>query len=403
CIHQPCITSLENRNVLTVPSGTAHAQISPVSVFVTGTRWRGAFMYFITQKMMYLIYTVCVEKLKRTDPPPPTPGPRLKVHTLNLSCNRLSNLDHSLAPYTHLRTLDLSHNHLGHLPASLPRSLWELRASGNRIQFLEKNDTAYQWNLRELDLSHNRLERAVFINNTLPGLQALNLSHNHFWTVPTNMPPSLEVLDLSHNSLLQVLPGSLDRLASLARFYLHANRFSAVREGAFDGLDSLRLITLGDNQWMCKDPHSVGYLQAWVTRTPARVLGCPCHIRFTCGEAHLTRTGGWHFASYTLPPLLLPEKALTDTRHPGETPRTAGKPQEDGPSAPDMDTPTDVAFTVEEVVTSSTRRTTTLRTRSVKRASHGLGRNTSRGLVPWATLAICLNILLLIANDLLNY
>ncbi|XP_026885992.2 oligodendrocyte-myelin glycoprotein-like isoform X1 [Electrophorus electricus] len=330
-------------------------------------------------------------------------GLELKVHTLNLSCNRLSNLDHSLAPYTHLRTLDLSHNHLGHLPASLPRSLWELRASGNRIQFLEKNDTAYQWNLRELDLSHNRLERAVFINNTLPGLQALNLSHNHFWTVPTNMPPSLEVLDLSHNSLLQVLPGSLDRLASLARFYLHANRFSAVREGAFDGLDSLRLITLGDNQWMCKDPHSVGYLQAWVTRTPARVLGCPCHIRFTCGEAHLTRTGGWHFASYTLPPLLLPEKALTDTRHPGETPRTAGKPQEDGPSAPDMDTPTDVAFTVEEVVTSSTRRTTTLRTRSVKRASHGLGRNTSRGLVPWATLAICLNILLLIANDLLNY
>ncbi|XP_076842756.1 oligodendrocyte-myelin glycoprotein [Brachyhypopomus gauderio] len=334
-------------------------------------------------------------------------GLELNIHTLNLSSNRLYDLDHRLAPYTHLRTLDLSHNRLTHLPTSLPRSLWELHASGNRIRFLDKNDTAYQWNLRELDLSDNRLERVVFINNTLPSLRALNLSYNSFWTVPTNMPPSLQVLDLSHNSLVQVLPGSLDRLTGLAHFYLHANRFSAVSEGAFEGLSGLRLMTLGGNRWACEDPASVGYLQAWVTRTPGRVVGCPCHVWSSCGEAHLGRTGGWHFTAYTVSPRRPPERALTDAPHTEETPRTSVRlvrpRSEEGTSTPDVGTTTGMLFTVDTILTSSTRRTTTLRTRSVKRVNQELNRNIGQGNGSWAIFTISLNVLLLITNDLLNY
>ncbi|XP_076832043.1 oligodendrocyte-myelin glycoprotein isoform X2 [Brachyhypopomus gauderio] len=225
------------------------------------------------------------------------------INFLNLSHNRLQDLDGLLVHFAHLRTLDISHNRLRRLPSGLPRALWDIHASANRIRQLEKNDTAYHWNLQYLDLSNNQLERVVFINNTLPSLQALNLSHNKFWTVPTNMPHNLEVVDLSHNFLLQILPGSLDRMRQLNRFYLHANRFASLSEGAFEQLEALRLLTLGENPWACEEEENIAPLLQWAQRTPARVLGCPCYIRPTCGEAHLATGRSWHSASYTEPPL----------------------------------------------------------------------------------------------------
>ncbi|XP_076605898.1 oligodendrocyte-myelin glycoprotein-like isoform X1 [Chaetodon auriga] len=223
--------------------------------------------------------------------------------SLNLSYNRFHNLDDQLTAYTHLRFLDLSHNRLSHLPAGLPRSLWHLHAASNRLQLLDKNDTVYQWNLRMLDLSNNKLERAIFINNTLINLCTLNLSHNHFWTLPTNMPANLETIDLSHNLLVKVLPGSLDRLLRLTYFYLHANRFSTLPVGVLDRTTSLRVITLGDNPWACHLYADISYLVSWTQHTSARVLGCPCHTQPVCGGMRPGRTGGWHFASYNLPPL----------------------------------------------------------------------------------------------------
>ncbi|XP_040907956.1 oligodendrocyte-myelin glycoprotein-like [Toxotes jaculatrix] len=240
-------------------------------------------------------------------------GLQHNVRSLNLSHNRFHNLDGQLTTYTHLRILDVSHNRLSHLPTSLPRSLWQLHAASNRLQLLDKNDTAYQWNLRMLDLSNNKLERAIFINNTLINLCTLNLSHNQFWTLPTNMPMHLEAIDLSHNLLVKVLPGSLDRLPRLTHFYLHANRFSTLPFGVLDKMASLRVITLSDNPWACHLYADIAYLVSWTQHTPARVLGCPCHTESVCGGVRPGRTGGWHFASYNLPPLAASAQDLTST------------------------------------------------------------------------------------------
>lgn len=128
----------------------------------------------------------------------------------------------------------------------------------------------------------------VFINNTLPSLQALNLSHNRFWTVPTNMPHNLESIDLSHNYLAQILPGSLDRLPRLTKFYLHANRFSWLSEGIFDKLTVLEVITLGDNPWACEEEENITRLLRWAEQTRATILGCPCFTKPICGQSHMT-------------------------------------------------------------------------------------------------------------------
>ncbi|XP_067362425.1 oligodendrocyte-myelin glycoprotein [Channa argus] len=250
------------------------------------------------------------------------PGLQHNIRFLNLSFNSLQGLDSQLSHYAHLRTLDLSYNRLESLPPALPRSLWDLRAAGNHLRSLDKNDTAYHWNLKVLDLSDNELERVVFINNTLPSLQALNLSHNRFWTVPTNMPHNLECIDLSFNYLVQILPGSLDRLPRLAQFYLHVNRFSWLLEGIFDKLTGLQIMTLGDNPWACEEEENITRLQKWAEQTRATILGCPCYTKPICGQTHLGTPGrDWHSVLFTEPPLWVHNR---DVGHDGQSPaRTA--------------------------------------------------------------------------------
>ncbi|XP_072315429.1 oligodendrocyte-myelin glycoprotein-like [Eucyclogobius newberryi] len=213
------------------------------------------------------------------------PGLQHNIRSLNLSFNSLQSLNSQLSHYVHLRSLDVSYNRLDALPSALPRSLWDLRAAGNHLRALDKNDTAYHWNLRTLDLSGNALERIVFINNTLPGLQLLNLSHNRFWTVPTHMPHNLEAVDLSHNFLVQILPGSLDRLPKLHRFFLHNNKFSWLHGGVFGQLSALEVVTLGDNPWACEEEENMIRLLEWAEQTRATILGCPCYTKPICGRS----------------------------------------------------------------------------------------------------------------------
>ncbi|NXP11611.1 OMGP protein, partial [Thinocorus orbignyianus] len=195
---------------------------------------------------------------------------------LNLSFNQFVDLDHQLTRFTNLRTLDISNNLLKNVPAQLPKSLWELYAINNNIKVLQKLDTAYQWNLRVLDVSRNMVERAVLINNTLSSLKFLNLSSNKLWTVPTNMPYNIETVDLSSNFLSQILPGTLVRLRRLTSLYLHNNKFTFIPDNAFDQLLQLQVVTLYNNPWSCSDKENIPYLLQWVQATAASVIGAPC-------------------------------------------------------------------------------------------------------------------------------
>lgn len=319
----------------------------------------------------------------------------------------LQSLDSQLSHYAHLRTLDLSYNRLEHLPPALPRSLWDIRAAGNHLRSLDKNDTAYHWNLRVLDLSDNELERVVFINNTLPSLHALNLSHNRFWTVPTNMPHNLEITDLSHNYLVQILPGSLDRLPRLAQFYLHANRFTWLPEGIFDKLTGLELMSLGDNPWACEEEENITRLLKWAKQTHATILGCPCYTRPTCGQVNLgIPEMDWHFASYTEPPLGADTRDVgQDSQPPARTAEVTSGYQaksalvETGlheEERGDGNEPGDLLFAT-TFYTLSTHTSTTARPRSsANKPKMGNSRNRGHKLLIQTPQAVTLNILAMV-------
>lgn len=208
---------------------------------------------------------------------------------LNLSHNHLEDLNSQLTRFANLRTLDISHNQLWNLPANLPRSLWEIYAAHNNIKVLQKLDTAYQWNLKVLDVSENMVERAVLINNTLSNLKFLNLSSNRLWTVPTNIPFNTETVDLSNNFLTQILPGTLVRLPHLSKLYLHNNKFTYIPNKAFDQLTQLQLITLYENPWSCRDSkQALSYLQKWMEETSAKTIGSLCADEATTSWKHAT-------------------------------------------------------------------------------------------------------------------
>ncbi|XP_060115456.1 oligodendrocyte-myelin glycoprotein [Heteronotia binoei] len=206
---------------------------------------------------------------------------------LNLSHNHLADLNSQLTRFANLRTLDIAHNQLWNLPANLPRSLWEIYAAHNNIKVLQKLDTAYQWNLKVLDVSENMVERAVLINNTLSNLKFLSLSSNRLWTVPTNIPSNTETVDLSNNFLTQILPGTLVRLPHLSKLYLHNNKFTYIPDKAFDQLIQLQLITLYGNPWSCRDSkQALSYLQKWMAETSAKITGPICTDEATTPWKH---------------------------------------------------------------------------------------------------------------------
>lgn len=204
------------------------------------------------------------------------PGLQENIIHLNLSYNHFTDLHNQLTKYTNLRTLDISNNRLESLPAQLPRSLWNMSAANNNIKLLDKSDTAYQWNLKYLDVSKNMLEKVVLIKNTLRSLEVLNLSSNKLWTVPTNMPSKLHIVDLSNNSLTQILPGTLMTLTNLTHLYLHNNKFTFIPDQSFDQLVQLQEVTLHNNRWSCDHEQNITYLLKWLMETKAHVIGTPC-------------------------------------------------------------------------------------------------------------------------------
>ncbi|XP_034551118.1 extracellular matrix protein 2 [Notolabrus celidotus] len=134
------------------------------------------------------------------------------IHLLNLELEENILHEGSLSPLAFkplqsLVDLQLDNNRFRTLPAGLPPSLQELEMKENQIMEVTSEALRSCVHLRLLDLSHNLLHEQRIETNAwtrLKSLEALDLSHNQFTTVPMNLPRPLRKLDLQHNSISHV-------------------------------------------------------------------------------------------------------------------------------------------------------------------------------------------------------
>ncbi|EMD33719.1 hypothetical protein CERSUDRAFT_87049 [Gelatoporia subvermispora B] len=152
------------------------------------------------------------------------------IVSLNLSRNPMLEipLDFIQACST-LRELRLSHMAMKKVPQSVRhcRSLHRLDISCNRIADLDDAGLDYIPELRSLKVQNNRMEKLPWYFPRLRALKDLNISNNKFRRLPAVVSEitSLVDLDISFN-MIESLPEEIGQLLSLERLIIVGNQVS---------------------------------------------------------------------------------------------------------------------------------------------------------------------------------
>ncbi|XP_035761501.1 extracellular matrix protein 2, partial [Neolamprologus brichardi] len=150
-------------------------------------------------------------------------------------------------PLQRLLDLQLSNNHFRSLPSNLPPSLQTLRMNENLIEELTEEALRGCIHLRVLELRHNRLHEqdiATHAWTRLKSLEALDLSHNLFTSVPLNLPRPLRNLSLQHNSISHIPAFTFRHLRpGLRSLRLSHNDLSSDAIGQFSFVGSYRSLS----------------------------------------------------------------------------------------------------------------------------------------------------------------
>lgn len=149
----------------------------------------------------------------------------LHLHDVNITSSTLGRLFRR-EEWLSLRDLDLSNNAITSVPHGAFHSLA---------------------NLRNLDLSHNRLEQPGDLDD-LGKLERLSLAHNRLATlteVDFDGLHGLRVLDLSHNAIGQLTSEPFQHLFDLDKLVLSNNRITTV--ALTTGLETLKSLHLAHN------------------------------------------------------------------------------------------------------------------------------------------------------------
>ena len=185
-----------------------------------------------------------------------------KLQLLDISNNKISDIDSSLVPVTlSLLTLDLSKNNLREFPSwvydSFPR-LHRLFLSHNEIREIPATAHGLR-SLKELSMRYNYLTKITeaFINQCT-ALEKIDFSHNQLFTLPNYTPNTLSRLShirLSNNKLEEKKPFYIPRILlsvpSLQFLDISYNRITQLPELQYWSSRELRELVFSNNR-ICK-------------------------------------------------------------------------------------------------------------------------------------------------------
>lgn len=154
-----------------------------------------------------------------------------------------------------LRYLFLTKNHLSSVPIGLPGDLKELRLDENRIAVIAEEAFENVTALESLLLDGNLLTDEGIAPRAFQGLvnlRTLSIARNSLTVPPSYLPADfLEKLSLQDNQMNEIPVGALSRLHRLEKLDISYNQLQALTQGVFDGLLSLRQLTVRNNLWHC--------------------------------------------------------------------------------------------------------------------------------------------------------
>ncbi|XP_049526809.1 PH domain leucine-rich repeat-containing protein phosphatase 1-like [Dermacentor silvarum] len=173
-----------------------------------------------------------------------------QLDTVRLNHNSIASFPESITAQCHIRHLDLQHNCLTALPPNLLRHAYRLQwlnASYNELSSLARPDQA-SFPLRWLLLTRTGLtdEQVWPLVLSCPGLKVLQLAYNQLHTVPARISEleNLRDLVLTGNAL-QRLPDSLASLPGLEALLLNCNRLDTLPN--FEHNRSLKVLDVSCN------------------------------------------------------------------------------------------------------------------------------------------------------------
>lgn len=180
-----------------------------------------------------------------------------------------------------LKMLFLSKNHLSSIPIGLPEGLKELRLDENRIAVIAEEAFRNVSNLERLLLDGNLLTDEGIppgIFQDLVNLREFSMARNSL-TVPPPMPPGdfLLRVSLQDNQLSEIPLSTFSHLRKLEKLDISGNLMQALTRGVFDGLVSVKQLTVRNNPWRCDC--EIRWVIAWLKNlSPAtNVRGFMCH------------------------------------------------------------------------------------------------------------------------------
>ncbi|XP_059482753.1 leucine-rich repeat-containing protein 58 isoform X1 [Neocloeon triangulifer] len=177
-----------------------------------------------------------------------TVGRFRRLHSLNLSCNTLTELPGALRHCARLEKLSLRSNRLAELPKWLTslQNLRQLNLSGNSLAQFPMAVLELK-NLKYLYMGSNGLESLPSAIEKLESLQILYLGGNRLTEVPSSLGNmlTLTALVLCDNQL-RALPPSIAQLENLRSLLLHKNQLRTLPQEIV-GLRGLRELSLRDN------------------------------------------------------------------------------------------------------------------------------------------------------------
>lgn len=181
-----------------------------------------------------------------------------KLEELHLDDNSISTVgveEGAFREAVSLKMLFLTKNHLSSIPIGLPEDLTELRLDENRIAVIAEEAFQNVTRLQRLLLDGNLLTDEGIAPGTfqeLNNLRELALARNSLTFPPPLLPSqALVKLSLQDNQIDQIPVAAFSQLQQLEKLDISFNQLQSLTQGVFDGLVSLRQLTVRNNPWRC--------------------------------------------------------------------------------------------------------------------------------------------------------